>query len=554
MKTKGTPAAVEAGNRKSDDGFSEVMAYAMMNALSMVIVTDAETIIKYVNKKFTKVTGYSAEEALGQPASILESGKTPKRTHASLWRHLNKGEGWSGELRNRTKSGRLFWELASISPVVGADGRVHHYLKISVDITGRKRLEARLQRSHDELRIREARLQAVCQELEQAAQELDKSRLHMQRLAQRDALTGLLNRRGFKDALKRVQAQAERLGNRIGFLVIDIDRFKHLNDEYGHAFGDRVLKMLAKQLKGCLRDTDLICRFGGDEVVVVLPAADAEMTQHAAQRILEAVRRAKCRAGKELIPFSVSIGAASEAPDSGLTPEQVIAQADQALYRVKRSGQHGTAAFWPVEDERILSATTKILSRPCSVALGMLVVMLSTHDRATGAHSRRVAKITSVLAEEMGLSTEQVEAVRQAALLHDIGKIAIPSEILKSPEPLTAHEWQLMQRHPQTGYDILNRHPDFASIAEIVYSHHEWHDGAGYPRGLKGEDICLGARISAVADVYDTIRAGRPYAAARSAAETLAEIQRCSGSQFDPTVVDALVRCQAEIETGSGKK
>ena len=130
----------------------------------------------------------------------------------------------------------------------------------------------------------------------------------------------------------------------------------------------------------------------------------------------------------------------------------------------------------------------------------------------------------------------------------EIGKIAIPEAILLKPGPLTVRERRIVKRHPRTGHEILKHSADFKAIAEIVLSHQERYDGKGYPRRLKGADICLGARIFAVADTYDAIRAGRPYSPARSAAEALAEIRRCSGTQFDPAVVAALARCQDQIE------
>jgi diguanylate cyclase (GGDEF)-like protein/PAS domain S-box-containing protein/putative nucleotidyltransferase with HDIG domain len=545
-KTAGATGA-SGVRRQAGREIDDVMAFAVMHALSMVVITDARGAIEYVNKKFCEVTGYAADEVIGQPTSLLKSGLTPRATYQALWRHLKQGEGWTGEFVNRTRRGRAFWELAYISAVQDAAGRIHHYLKIAVDITARKRLEARLRKSLAALRTREGELQGACRELRQTAQALERSRRRLQRLAQQDMLTGLLNRRGLHEALRRTRALAARQGRGTGLLVIDIDRFKRINDDHGHAAGDRILKTLAARLRACLRAADLVCRYGGDEIVVALPDADAAATRQAAQRILDTVRAAEPRHRGRGLAFTVSIGAACLPPGSSSTLEQVLAQADQALFRVKRAGRNGLA-FWPARDEPAAALDDRLRSRPCSEVFDMLLAMLDARERATGEHSRRVAKVAAVLAEALALPPEQVETVAQGALLHDIGKIAIPESILLKPGPLTARERLIVRRHPRAGYDILKANPEFKSIAEIVLSHQERFDGTGYPRGLKGRQICPGARIFAAADAYDAIRAGRSYAPARSAAEALAEIRRCRGTQFDPAVVDGLVRAQARIE------
>ena len=547
MKRTTAPAPASVGNPQSKRDFAEVMAYAVTNALSMVVITDAQGVIEYVNKRFCKLTGYTADEAIGQSTALLQSGQTPSQTFESLWECLHKGEGWTGEFCNRSKKGRIFWELAYISPVHDSAGRIHHYLKIAADITGRKRIEARLQRSLDALRKREDELKTACQELEKSAQELDKSRRRMQRLAQRDALTGLLNRRGFNVALRRARALAERQGHGVGYLLLDVDHFKQINDEHGHAAGDRILKTLAARLRSCLRSADLICRFGGDEFVVALPDADAATTQLAAQRILEVVRHAEYRQGGKPVSVTVSIGAACETPGSLLTPEQVMKQTDRALYCAKRAGRNGLA-FWPAQHEPVTLDADKMRCRPDSAALDLLVATLEARHRATSDHCRRVAKIATLLAETLALPAGQIENITQGALLHDIGKIAIPDAVLLKPGRFTDPERQIMHGHSQAGHNILQRYPDFQALADIALSHHERYDGTGYPRGLKGVTVSLNARIVAVADAYDTIRAGRPHAVPRSAAEALDEMQRCSGSQFDPSVVDALERCQPKIE------
>jgi len=167
---------------------------------------------------------------------------------------------------------------------------------------------------------------------------------------------------------------------------------------------------------------------------------------------------------------------------------------------------------------------------------------LDLRDQATEGHCRRTAELAVTVARELALSDSQVRLVGQAAFVHDIGKIGVPDAVLAKPGPLTEEEWEQMRRHPELGYRMLKRVPTLGEVAEIVHCHHETYDGTGYPRGLKGEEIPLGARIFALVDAYDAITSDRPYRKARSCEDALAELRRCSGTQFDPRIVQAFVR------------
>lgn len=174
--------------------------------------------------------------------------------------------------------------------------------------------------------------------------------------------------------------------------------------------------------------------------------------------------------------------------------------------------------------------------------------MLDAREKKTGAHSKRVARMAVVLARRMGASLEEIEIIGTGALLHDIGKVGIPDAILLKEGPLSPEEREVMKAHPHLGYNVIKAGPGLEPASEIVLAHQERFDGTGYPRGLKGEAICLGARIFAVVDAYDAIRSDRPYSKGRGPEETLAEIVRNAGTQFDPAVVEVLRKCQAEIE------
>lgn len=178
---------------------------------------------------------------------------------------------------------------------------------------------------------------------------------------------------------------------------------------------------------------------------------------------------------------------------------------------------------------------------------------LDLRDHATEGHCRRTAELAMIIARELGLSDEQVRQVGQAAFVHDIGKIGVPDAVLAKPESLTEEEWEQMRKHPELGYQMLMKVSSLGDVREIVRCHHERYDGEGYPRGLKGEEIPLGARIFALVDAYDAMTSHRPYRKACSSEDALAELRRCSGSQFDPQVVDAFVRAMERQPAAAAK-
>ncbi len=198
---------------------------------------------------------------------------------------------------------------------------------------------------------------------------------------------------------------------------------------------------------------------------------------------------------------------------------------------------------------KVLAQTAEHLKTSYKLMLDPLVRLLEIRERLSGEHTQRVLEISVYMAREMGLDEEQVEVIRRGAMLHDVGKVAIPDSILLKEGPLDDSEWDVMRAHVVHGYEILKSNPYLQDVAELVYSHHERYDGNGYPRGLKGDAICLGARIFAVADAYDAIRSTRPYSGYRSAEYAAAEIIRCSGTHFDPIVVKIFEKCREMIET-----
>jgi diguanylate cyclase (GGDEF)-like protein/putative nucleotidyltransferase with HDIG domain len=537
----------------------------------------------------------------------------------------------------------------------------------------------------------------------------DLSRMHG--LAARDELTGLNNRRSFENEIRRAWRLSQRYRYPIGLLMMDLDRFKSLNDNYGHMIGDAVLKEFARILESVSRRTDVLARYGGDEFAVILTNSNMEQTRAFAQRLLDAVAGHVFCQERYPLQMSVSIGVAcSDGPgvdkesdlllladracylakDSGkgvigtadevirgespapvpagappaepavpagqgtvmivddeaiigsmfwrmLTPlgftvltetnprralERIREMADQidvALIDLKMPGINGLDVIKAVKamvpeivcmvltgyasvdntiaairagaydfmqkplnfdelsfalkrgvehrrlrqqvetcrremkktlDERTRSlwATADALENSYMATLEALAATLKVHEQGVIEHDRRVAECAAVLASRMKLSDDYIVEIRRGALLHDIGKIGIPDAILQKAGSLTDAEKEIMRQHPVIGWQIVKNVPFLQDEAEMIYQHHERFDGSGYPRGLAGSAIDLGARLFAVVDSFDALRSDRVYRKAVDLKEAVAEIRSHSGTQFDPAIVEEFLACFEEMD------
>ena len=560
-----------------------------------------------------------------------------------------------------------------------------------------------------------------------------------QRLAIRDPLSGLYNRRYLEDALSRAGAFSKRYNRPMAVIWVDLDHFKDINDALGHTTGDRILAEFAALLTGLTRASDIVARYGGDEFIVVIPEGGGQEAVGLAQRITQVVREHLFSGGGQSFRITVSMGIATNEPNTQNTShEDLMENADQAMYRAKQKGRDqflvwsatgdleaygregqpsGTLPDLPAaqaagktpapcvlvvdDDPSITAALERILKdKGCEVVtlssgraaldvlsknpgrfdlvlsdidvpdidglalldevraldesivrivitglvtadhaiaalrhgaydfiqkpfvieqfhavlhraleyrrlvsenlkarehlkdmvrakseevvmrldqlktsyqftLETMAAMLDTREHGVGRHSARVRDLMLLLAGRMGVQPPELEEMGRGALVHDIGKIGIPDAILNKPGALSPDEWKIMKTHPEIGYRFLEsssflkiastitpaQHADVhifpafvKTAANIVYSHHEKYDGSGYPRGLKGEEISLGARIFSVIDAYDAMRSSRVYRKAMGRADAVEEIRRGSGTHFDPSVVRVFLESLDEIE------
>jgi diguanylate cyclase (GGDEF)-like protein len=358
--------------------------------------------------------------------------------------------------------------------------------------------------------------------------------LRAMRLALTDPLTGLGNHRHFHERLQRELLSAEEQAQPLTLCFVDIDDFKKVNDRYGHPSGDRVLSQVGARL----RQGGEAFRLGGDEFALLLVDHDETMALAAADSIVERVATVDF---DHIGTVTVSAGLATF-PMQGHGRDELIRLADSALYWAKEHGKNRVRLYRPEVVE--LSELKRLAAGPDKAAryraAASLAKAVDARDTYTGSHSERVGELAAKVAKRRGLDAEQVELTRLAGSLHDLGKLAIPEEILRKPGTLTDSERLVLERHPQIGFRMLDS-LGVDPVADLVLHHHERWDGAGYPDGLRGEEIPLGARIIFVTDAYDAMTSDRIYRPKLSSQAALAELERCAGTQFDPGIVAAFV-------------
>jgi diguanylate cyclase (GGDEF)-like protein/putative nucleotidyltransferase with HDIG domain len=354
------------------------------------------------------------------------------------------------------------------------------------------------------------------------------------RLALTDPLTGLGNHRAFHERLAQDVTEAEDKGLPLSVCLLDIDNFKELNDTLGHPKGDHVLAQVASRLR---QDGEAF-RIGGDEFALLLPGRDEREALGVADGILRRVSLLEAAPG---LAVRLSAGVVTY-PQLGLDRSEIVVVADQALYLAKDEGKSRVRAYHP--DLRDLPQFAGLGDAPDRgarlKAAASLAHAVDERDAYTGRHSYVVAELAARVADLLGLDAEEVELVRLAGSLHDLGKLAVPEEILRKPGALSESELLVLRRHPQIGYRML-RSLGVEPVSTWVLHHHERWDGRGYPHGLGGEEIPLGSRILFVADAYDAMTSGRIYQERVEHEDAMAELERCAGTQFDPQVVAVFV-------------
>ncbi|MGM0370064.1 MAG: diguanylate cyclase domain-containing protein [Bacillota bacterium] len=342
--------------------------------------------------------------------------------------------------------------------------------------------------------------------------ELKEAEKELTYLTYHDQLTGLYNRTYLDQKLNKINAIDEL---EVATIMIDLNGLKLVNDGFGHEIGDKILQRTADLLKDCCRSEDIVSRWGGDEFVIVL----FNITNDAVNKIRKRIKKSCAQSPQDPISISLSLGSSIK-KKKGEDIYEVLKEAEDEMYQNKLN-QH------------------KIVQ---SNSIDALLKNLQSKSHESKKHIDRLQELAFDFGKKLEFSEVELEQLSLLVLLHDIGKVTIAKEILKKPNSLTAKEWVTIKKHAEAGYRIASATDDFAHLAEAILHHHEWWDGSGYPKGLQGDEIPILARIMAVIDAYEVMTSGRPYQDALSKEEAKKELKECSGTQFDPQLVEDFLR------------
>jgi len=397
-----------------------------------------------------------------------------------------------------------------------------------------------------------------------------------------DGLTGVKTHRYLMEALSTEWKRSTRANRPFALVLMDLDRFKFVNDFYGHLEGDVVLQRVGHILEQNCRRSDVVARYGGDEFVILMQEAGVEQARQLAGKLRAWIASDRLLRDKNI---TASFGIAGF-PVHGSTPQELLQVADSSMYISKHQGGNAVSSAeqgdpndrkrWKKDVlEAYLGVTLKRLfatgpeafeeiyrrleqftrslseqgvdaedgSLPPAVVetVTSLAFAIDSKDQYTQGHSQKVSAYAVILAQGLGMSETDVEEIRLAALLHDLGKVGIPETILNKSGPLDPTEWDTMKTHADLGFQILEPLKPMQRIREMVRHHHECYDGSGYPLRLKGQQIPYGSRVIAIADAYDTITSARSYKKPRSPEDAFTELERCAASQFDPEIVSVFI-------------
>jgi diguanylate cyclase (GGDEF)-like protein/PAS domain S-box-containing protein len=439
--------------------------------------------MEFVSEGCYDLTGYQPEDLIGDREISYYQIISPEfreLVRAEWKKVLMEGKDYRDEYEIITKSGERKWVLELAQGIYDNEGKVEALEGIVLDISEQKKLDHQITY-----------------------------------LKERDFLTGLYNRHYIEKEKKRLD-KPEFLP--LSILVCDIDGLRVINDAYGHNEGDYLIAKTAQLLKNHLREEDRLGYIGGGEFMILLPKTDSQAADQVEMEIKNSMDSFNRVNKRNLYNISLTIGnSTKEREDQAI--QAVHLEAEENLRRRKILNQNSSH----------------------SAILSSIMATLYAKSQETEEHGQRLGEFCMMIGEYLGLSHSELDELRLLSQLHDIGKIGIEDQILNKPGSLTEEEWEIMKKHPEIGHRIAMTTPQLSHIAEYILNHHERWDGTGYPRGLKGKEIPLAARILAVSDAYDAMTQDRIYRKALSKEAALKEIEDNAGTQFDPVIARLFV-------------
>lgn len=503
----------------------------------------------YFSSGWKSILGYSDEDILDKPEewfTRIHLEDLPK-VRSQIDAHKKRGiSAIKSEHRLKHKNGTYKWVIVRGSAVFDEDDNPVRMIGSLRDISEYKDAEEGMKDALEELKFALASEKVLLEEL-------DKKNKDLVELSITDGLTGLFNHRFIQERFDFEFKRAKRYKTLLSCMMIDIDHFKRVNDNHGHQFGDFVLREISSVIQKNTREVDLCGRYGGEEFLIITTQDSTGAMKHA-EKLHKAIETHLFQKGEHSIHITVSIGISEFQP--GLTTKQeMIEHSDRALYQAKQDGRNlirvwkekeeATATTLDVNGIQTLQTKLVILSNQMRSAYmestNALLKAVDAKDKYTLVHSENVSRFSVEIAHAMNIDKDQIEIIRYAALLHDIGKIGIDKEILVKKGPLTSDEFEILKKHPMIGVSILKDIKFLEKEIPIIQHHHEWYNGSGYPQGLKGREIPFGALILSVADAYDAMNTDREYKSKLPKDKIINEFYTGSGIQFAPEIITVFI-------------
>ena len=517
---------------------------AMLNTLTEgVVVLDKQEQIVLANEAFAAYIGMSPDKLQGISLSSLpwETPDSEEEEQIIPWKHATEtGETKIGvPLKLTTASMEVRTIMINAAPIHGGDGSTRGALATFDDVT--------------HVEEKNVQLNELVGMLKHSRDQISEQNEELKRLATRDPLTNCFNRRSLFEQFDALWQLAHENGKDLGCVMFDIDKFKSINDNHGHAIGDQVLREIAEVLHKNVDEMDVVARYGGEEFVVLVRFGGIDEAEIVAEKLRVAIQERHCAGLDVTSSFGVSgklLGAKSS--------KELLEEADQALYAAKHAGRNCVVRIdnmpeaveeaapnpEPRAEPSSVSSSSEPDAEPLFIpyqAVTGLVAALTQRDACTGQHSRRVADLCVLVALEI-MSPRECFLLEVSALLHDLGKMGIPDSILLKPGRLTDDEYRVMQLHDEMGVSIVSATFGCPELTHIVETHHAWYASKSKRPDLpSGSDIPVAARILCIADAFDAMVSDRPYHTGCDDQEAFAELRRCAGTQFDPELVERFI-------------